>query len=44
MRHLERAHVVSQPDPWLHTCNHASMLALALRRRDLLKALGQLVV
>lgn len=20
-RHLERAHIVSQPDPWLHTCN-----------------------
>ncbi|GAB08766.1 hypothetical protein GOARA_021_00035 [Gordonia araii NBRC 100433] len=19
--HLERAHILSQPDPWLHTCN-----------------------
>lgn len=27
-RHLERAHIVSQPDPWLHTCNHAAMLNL----------------
>ncbi|GAA4811308.1 hypothetical protein GCM10023353_14800 [Tomitella cavernea] len=40
-RHLERAHIVSQPDPWLHTCNHAAMLALALRQRDRGEALGQ---
>ncbi|WP_304106114.1 DUF3703 domain-containing protein [Mycolicibacterium bacteremicum] len=42
-RHLERAHIVSQPDPWLHTCNHAAMLALALRQRDRREALGQVV-
>lgn len=42
-RHLERAHIVSQPDPWLHTCNHAAMLALAVRQRDRREALGQVV-
>ena len=42
-RHLERAHVVSQPDPWLHTCNHAAMLALALRQHDRREAIGQVV-
>uniref|UniRef100_A0A5Q5BHA0 DUF3703 domain-containing protein n=2 Tax=unclassified Mycobacterium TaxID=2642494 RepID=A0A5Q5BHA0_MYCSS len=42
-RHLERAHIVSQPDPRLHTCNHAAMLALALRQRDRREALGQVV-
>jgi len=41
--HLERAHIASQPDPWLHTCNHAAMLALALRRRDRREALGQVL-
>jgi hypothetical protein len=41
--HLERAHIVSQPDPWLHSCNHAAMLTLALRQRDRREALGQLV-
>ena len=33
-RHLERAHILSQPDPWLHTGNHAATLARALRQRD----------
>lgn len=42
-RHLERAHIVSQPDPWLHTCNHAAMLTLALRQRDRREAIGQVV-
>jgi hypothetical protein len=42
-RHLERAHIVSQPDPWLHTCNHAAMLVVALRQRDRREALGQMV-
>lgn len=42
-RHFERAHIVSQPDPWLHTCNHAAMLWLALRQRDRREALGQVV-
>lgn len=41
--HLERAHIVSQPDPWLHTRNHAAMLTLALRQRDRREALGQIV-
>lgn len=42
-RHLERAHIVSQPDPLLHTRNHAAMLALALRQRERREALGQVV-
>lgn len=42
-RHPERAHIVCQPDPWLHTRNHAAMLALALRQRDRREALGQVV-
>jgi hypothetical protein len=41
--HLERAHIVSQPHPWLHTCNHAAMLAVALRQHDRREALGQVV-
>ncbi|TQC49829.1 DUF3703 domain-containing protein [Rhodococcus sp. WS4] len=41
--HLERAHIASQPDPWLHTCNHVAMLVLALRQRDRREALGQMV-
>jgi hypothetical protein len=41
--HLERAHILSQPDPWLHTRNHVSMLALAVRQRDRREALGQIV-
>ncbi len=42
-RHLERAHIVSQPDPWLHTCNHAAMLVLAVRQRDRRETLGQVL-
>ncbi|MBU8827007.1 MULTISPECIES: DUF3703 domain-containing protein [Mycolicibacterium] len=41
--HLERAHIVSQPDPWLHTCNHAAMLALAVRTHDRREAVGQVI-
>ena len=41
--HLARAHIISQPDPWLHTCNHAAMLTLALRQHDRHEALGQIV-
>lgn len=41
--HLERAHIVSQPDPWLHTCNHAAMLKLAVAQRDRREALGQVL-
>lgn len=42
-RHLERAHIVSQPDPWLHTCNHSAMLVTALREWDRREALGQVI-
>lgn len=42
-RHLERAHIISQPDPWLHTHNHVAMLALALRQHDRREAVGQIV-
>lgn len=42
-KHLERAHIVSQPDPWLHTCNHAAMLVLAMRQHDRREALGQVL-
>ncbi len=41
--HLERAHILSQPDPWLHTGNHIAMCALAIGRRDGREALGQVV-
>ncbi|MGS2806595.1 DUF3703 domain-containing protein [Nocardia sp. MW-W600-9] len=41
--HLERAHILSQPDPWLHTRNHVAMLALAVRQRDRREAVGQVV-
>lgn len=41
--HLERAHILSQPYPWPHTCNHLAMLGLALRQRDRHEALGQVV-
>ncbi|MBF6232207.1 DUF3703 domain-containing protein [Nocardia farcinica] len=41
--HLERAHILSQPDPWLHTGNHVAMFALAVRQRDRREAFGQLV-
>ncbi|MGY1897580.1 DUF3703 domain-containing protein [Nocardia gipuzkoensis] len=41
--HLERAHILSQPDPWLHTRNHAAMLMLALRLRDRREAIGQII-
>ncbi|NEW37560.1 DUF3703 domain-containing protein [Nocardia cyriacigeorgica] len=41
--HLERAHILSQPDPWLHTRNHVAMFALAVRQRDRREALGQIV-
>ncbi len=41
--HLERAHILSQLDPWLHTGNHIAMFALAVRQRDRREALGQIV-
>ncbi len=42
-RHLERAHIVSQPDPWLHTRNHAAMFKLAVTQRDRREAFGQVI-
>jgi hypothetical protein len=41
--HLERAHIVSQPYPWLHTRNHIAMLALAIAQRDRREAFGQVI-
>lgn len=42
-KHLERAHILSQPYPWPHTRNHIAMLVLALRQHDRKEALGQTV-
>ena len=42
-RHLERAHIISQPYPWPHTHNHIAMLGLALRQRDRREAFGQII-
>lgn len=41
--HLERAHILSQPDPWLHTRNHIAMFTLAVRQNDRREALGQII-
>ncbi|MFD9669549.1 DUF3703 domain-containing protein [Rhodococcus sp. NPDC059968] len=41
--HLERAHIVSQPHPWLHTRNHVAMFALAMAQHDRREALGQVI-
>lgn len=40
-RHLERAHILSQPLPWPHLVTHAAMFAAAWRRRDTRELLGQ---
>jgi hypothetical protein len=42
-RHLERAHILSQPWPWPHTRNHVAMFALAVRQRDVREAFGQVL-
>jgi hypothetical protein len=42
-RHLERAHIISQPWPWPHTRNHLAMFALAIAQRDRREALGQVI-
>lgn len=42
-RHLERAHILSQPWPWPHTRNHIAMFALAVTQRDRREAFGQVV-
>jgi hypothetical protein len=41
--HLERAHILSQPDAWRHVRTHADMLAAGVRRRDRREILGQLL-
>jgi hypothetical protein len=40
-RHLERAHVLSQPLPGAHLRTHAAMLGYGLRHRDRHEVLGQ---
>jgi len=42
-RHLERAHILSQPMAWPHLVTHAAMLAAARRRRDRRELAGQLL-
>ena len=41
--HLERAHILSQPYPWLHTRNHAAMLKAAVTEHDRRESWGQLI-
>ena len=41
-RHLQRAHIVSQPLAGLHVRTHGAMLAAAVRRRDRREVVGQL--
>jgi hypothetical protein len=40
-RHLERAHILSQPVAGLHVRTHASMFTAAIRRRDRREVIGQ---
>jgi hypothetical protein len=42
-RHLERAHIVSQPMAWRHISSHAAMLRAAVRRGDQREIVGQLL-
>ncbi|MBG0832008.1 DUF3703 domain-containing protein [Planomonospora sp. ID67723] len=42
-RHLERAHILSQPWAWPHTRNHMAMFALAVTQRDRREAFGQVI-
>jgi hypothetical protein len=42
-RHLERAHVLSQPMAVAHVRTHAAMLGYGLRHRDGREIVGQLV-
>jgi hypothetical protein len=41
-RHLERAHILSQPLTGLHLRTHGAMLAASLRRRDARETIGQI--
>ena len=40
-RHLERAHILSQPNIRLHVATHVAMLAAALRQRNRAEIVGQ---
>jgi hypothetical protein len=42
-RHLERAHILSQPMAWPHLVTHAGMLGAAWRRHDPREVAGQLL-
>jgi hypothetical protein len=42
-RHLERAHIISQPLATAHVRTHLAMLGYGLRRRDRREVTGQLV-
>lgn len=42
-RHLERAHILSQPMAGSHLRTHAAMFAAAVRRRDRRETLGQIM-
>ena len=42
-RHLERAHILSQPKAVLHVRTHVAMLAAGIRRHDRREVLGQLL-
>src|SRR5687767_14307568 len=42
-RHLERAHILSQPMAGPHVRAHVAMLGTALRRRDRREVLGQVL-
>lgn len=42
-RHLERAHILSQPLAGRHARTHLTMLGAALRRRDAREIAGQLM-
>ena len=41
-RHLERAHILSQPLAGIHLRIHGAMLAAAIRRREVRETVGQL--
>ncbi len=40
-KHLERAHILSQPLAWPHVRTHAAMFGVAFRRRDRRELVGQ---
>ena len=42
-RHLERAHIVSQPMAGVHVRTHVAMLGYGLRHRDLREVVGQVL-